>query len=72
MPIISFTGYILTILFGKTENWRQLYKQTTCVSNECVSKITVEKKSSLVHDIKTFHYKYVEVRTAASDHGIAV
>ena len=28
MPILSFIGHILTELFEKTDNWRQVYKQT--------------------------------------------
>ena len=29
MPIFSFTGYTLTELFRKPDNWRQIYKQTS-------------------------------------------
>ena len=29
MPIFSFTGYTLTELFQKPENWQQIYKQTS-------------------------------------------
>ena len=29
MPIFSFIGYILTELFRKPDNWRQIYKQTS-------------------------------------------
>ena len=29
MQILSFIGNILTELIGKTDNWRQIYKQTS-------------------------------------------
>ena len=29
MPIFSLIGYTLTELFGKTDNWQQIYKQTS-------------------------------------------
>ena len=29
MPIFNFTGYTLTELFRKPDNWRQIYKQTS-------------------------------------------
>ena len=29
MQIFSFIGYTLTELFGKPDNWRQIYKQTS-------------------------------------------
>ena len=29
MPIFSFIGYTLTELFGRPDNWRQIYKQKT-------------------------------------------
>ena len=28
MAIFSITGHILTELFGKTDDWQQIYKQT--------------------------------------------
>ena len=41
--ILSFIGHILTKLFGKTDDWRQIYIQTRLFDflhiNRCVSKI---------------------------------
>ena len=31
MPIFSFIGYSLTELFRKSDNWRQIYKQTSLI-----------------------------------------
>ena len=35
MPIFNFTGYTLTELFRKPDNWRQIYKQMSSTSNVC-------------------------------------
>ena len=48
MPVFSFTGYTLTELFRKPDNWRQIYKQTSSAfytSNMCLKRI--EKKKLL-------------------------
>ena len=29
MSIFNFRGHILTALYGRTDNWRHIYKQTT-------------------------------------------
>ena len=37
MPSFTFIGYTLTELFRKSDNWRQMYKQTSstfCTSND--------------------------------------
>ena len=51
MPIFSVIGYILTELFKKPDNWRQIYKQTSSTfytSNE-VSKTCWEEKLLVRH-----------------------
>ena len=48
MSIFSFTGYTLTELFKKPDNWQQIYKQmssTFYTSNMCLK--CVEKKKLL-------------------------
>ena len=48
MPIFTFIGHILTALFGKTDNWRQMHKQTNSTfysSNEvCLKNNVVRRK----------------------------
>ena len=38
MPIFSFIGYTLPDLFRKSDNWRQIYKQTTFYTSNVVSR----------------------------------
>ena len=48
MLTFSFTGYTLTELFRKSDNWRQIYKQTSSTfyaSDMCLKR--VEKKKIL-------------------------
>ena len=47
MPIFFFEGHTLSELFGKTDNWRQIYKQTssTFYTLNDVSLKRVEKKN---------------------------
>ena len=44
MPIFSFIGYTLTELFWKSDNWQQIYKQTS--STFLYIKRCVEKKNN--------------------------
>ena len=53
MPVFSFTGYTLTELFRKPDNWQQIYKKTTSTfytSNMCLKR--VEKKKLVGHQNK--------------------
>ena len=53
MPVFSFTGFNLMVLFRKPHNWQKIYKQTTSTfytSNECLKR--VEKKKLLGHQNK--------------------
>ena len=66
MPIFSFIGHILTDLFGKISNWREIYKQTNSTFyslNGVVSKIT--RLGEIILAV-TFLYTAVEVHTSAS------
>ena len=49
MSIFSFIGHILTELFGKTDNWQKIYKQTslTFYTSNNVPLKWVEKKKLL-------------------------
>ena len=71
MLIFSIIGHILAELFGKTDNWQQIYKQTNLIfysSNIVWVKCNVlwRKKAMM------FLYKSVKVHTSASGYTIAI
>ena len=61
MPISSFIEHILTELFRKTDNWRQIHKQTNLIfdtSNEVCLKNNVLRRK-----IITRFFFYINVFT---------
>ena len=63
-------------VFGKTGNWRQLYKQTSSTFYKkvlCVSPNNVlRRKTNLDAITRAFLYRSVDVQTSASVYGVAV
>ena len=54
MPILGFTGHILTELLGKTDNWRQIYKQTNStsyLSNDVCLKNNVLRRNNISDNV---------------------
>ena len=67
-------GHVLTELFGKTDEWRQIYKQTSLAfytsNGACVSKITCLKEKK--YWLRCFFNKSVEIHISANTHGTTV
>ena len=54
MAILGFTGHILTELLGKTDKWRQIYKQTNStsyLSNDVCLKNNVLRRNNISHKV---------------------
>ena len=78
VPIFRFVGYIQQNLFGKTNNWRQMYIKTSltvCISNSACLQNNLSKEEILatwyLANLKTFLFINLSRFTTLNAYGIA-